>query len=320
MTVRRTNRHSRTCPVLLAIFLLILSVQWVTATYEHDPYKILGVSRSASQAEIKRAYKNLAREWWVADTGHQPRSIYITWHLHWCLSPLNPSLTSVLNTIDLFEHRSDLWCHVCFFRHPDKNKDPTAEDMFIKISKSYEVGENASQHVLKLTPLTDTMFHFLYKDPCLVIWNISCAVFSHLSSVPFTKILSNEERRSNFDRYGQTDENQPFGQSQHHGFRSFHNSFYFDESFFQFPRYPDCLTQFLIVHKYLFPPCKIPLFLHGNKSNDSPRSQNSPGCSFSDWCYWCTVTWISFLTCFLCISQNKQFKKRWTFKWKFWGF
>uniref|UniRef100_A0A3Q0S8P7 DnaJ homolog subfamily C member 16 n=1 Tax=Amphilophus citrinellus TaxID=61819 RepID=A0A3Q0S8P7_AMPCI len=109
----------------------------VKTTSEYDPYKILGVSRSASQTEIKRAYKRLAREW-----------------------------------------------------HPDKSKDPNAEDMFIKISKSYE-------------------------------------------------ILSNEERRSNFDRYGQMEENQPFGQSQHRGFRSFHNSFYFDESFFHFPRNRD---------------------------------------------------------------------------------
>uniref|UniRef100_A0A8C9ZID0 DnaJ homolog subfamily C member 16 n=1 Tax=Sander lucioperca TaxID=283035 RepID=A0A8C9ZID0_SANLU len=127
--------HARYRQSLLAIFLLILSVQLVRAASEYDPYKVLGVSRSASQAEIKRAYKNLAKEW-----------------------------------------------------HPDKNKDPKAEDMFIKVSKSYE-------------------------------------------------ILSNEERRSNFDNYGQMDENQPFGQSQHHGFRGFQNSFYFDESFFQFPRY-----------------------------------------------------------------------------------
>lgn len=40
---------------------------------------------------------------------------------------------------------------VGIFRHPDKNKDPKAEDMFIKISKSYEVGENASQYVRDLT-------------------------------------------------------------------------------------------------------------------------------------------------------------------------
>lgn len=28
-----------------------------------------------------------------------------------------------------------------FSRHPDKNKDPGAEDMFIKITKSYEVSK-----------------------------------------------------------------------------------------------------------------------------------------------------------------------------------
>uniref|UniRef100_A0AAX7TE12 DnaJ homolog subfamily C member 16 n=1 Tax=Astatotilapia calliptera TaxID=8154 RepID=A0AAX7TE12_ASTCA len=124
-------------PSFLAIFMLILSAELVKTASEYDPYYTLGVSRSASQAEIKRAYKRLAREW-----------------------------------------------------HPDKNKDPNAEDMFIRISKSYE-------------------------------------------------ILSNEERRSNFDRFGQKDENQHFGQSQHHGFRSFHSSFYFDESFFHFPRNRD---------------------------------------------------------------------------------
>ena len=63
MTLGRVGRHPRTCPVLLAIFLVILSVPVVRAASEYDPYKILGVSRSASQAEIKRAYKNLAKEW-----------------------------------------------------------------------------------------------------------------------------------------------------------------------------------------------------------------------------------------------------------------
>lgn len=95
-----------------------------------DPYKILGVTRSASQAEIKKVYKRLAKEW-----------------------------------------------------HPDKNKNPEAEDMFIKITKSYE-------------------------------------------------ILSSEEKRANYDRYGQTDDNQPYGHG-HYGHRPDH--FYFDESFFNFP-------------------------------------------------------------------------------------
>ncbi|XP_037534494.1 dnaJ homolog subfamily C member 16 [Nematolebias whitei] len=132
-------------PFLLAV-LLILTVCVVKPTSEFDPYQVLGVSRSASQAEIKRAYKNLAREW-----------------------------------------------------HPDKSKDPKAEDMFIKISKSYE-------------------------------------------------ILSNEERRSNFDRFGQMDENQPFSQSQRHGFRNFHSSFYFDESFFHFPRSRDFADSKYMLH------------------------------------------------------------------------
>lgn len=63
MTVWRDRRHPGTCPRLLAIFLLVLSVHWVKAAPEHDPYKILGVSRTASQADIKKAYKSLVKEW-----------------------------------------------------------------------------------------------------------------------------------------------------------------------------------------------------------------------------------------------------------------
>lgn len=58
-----TSSYPRICPGFLAIFLLVLSGQLVKTAAENDPYKILGVSRSASQAEIKKAYKNLAREW-----------------------------------------------------------------------------------------------------------------------------------------------------------------------------------------------------------------------------------------------------------------
>uniref|UniRef100_A0A4W6G974 DnaJ homolog subfamily C member 16 n=1 Tax=Lates calcarifer TaxID=8187 RepID=A0A4W6G974_LATCA len=118
---------------------VLLAVVWVLSVVltgptqagpEMDPYKILGVTRTASQAEIKKVYKRLAKEW-----------------------------------------------------HPDKNKNPGAEDMFIKITKSYE-------------------------------------------------ILSNEDKRANYDRYGQTDDTQPYG-SGRYGHR--HDSFYFDESFFNFP-------------------------------------------------------------------------------------
>uniref|UniRef100_A0A665WXS7 DnaJ homolog subfamily C member 16 n=1 Tax=Echeneis naucrates TaxID=173247 RepID=A0A665WXS7_ECHNA len=159
----------------LSVLLHLQIVHLVNTASDYDPYKILGVSRSASQAEIKRAYKSLAREW-----------------------------------------------------HPDKNKDPKAEDMFIKISKSYE-------------------------------------------------ILSNEERRSNFDRYGQMDDNQPFGQSQHQGFRSFHNSFYFDESFFHFPRSRDFADSKYLLHHAQF------------NSDVLPDSHRRPYLIkvTSEWCFAC---------------------------------
>uniref|UniRef100_A0A6Q2XY45 DnaJ homolog subfamily C member 16 n=1 Tax=Esox lucius TaxID=8010 RepID=A0A6Q2XY45_ESOLU len=114
----------------LADFLVYIILALDLTASEVDPYTILGVTKSASQAEIKKVYKRLAREW-----------------------------------------------------HPDKNKNEGAEDMFIKITKSYE-------------------------------------------------ILSNEEKRANYDRYGQTDDTQPYGRG-HHGHR--HDHFYFDESFFHFP-------------------------------------------------------------------------------------
>ncbi|KAM6435492.1 dnaJ homolog subfamily C member 16 isoform 1-T1 [Liasis olivaceus] len=122
---------------LVVVLFLVLALQILSAV-DFDPYRILGVSRTASQADIKKAYKKLAREW-----------------------------------------------------HPDKNKDPGAEDKFIQISKAYE-------------------------------------------------ILSNEEKRWNFDRYGDVGENQGFPhqqqqQQQHRQFHPFHESFYFDESFFHFP-------------------------------------------------------------------------------------
>ncbi|KAM5132034.1 dnaJ homolog subfamily C member 16 [Mantella aurantiaca] len=118
----------------LLVFLILALQILTTAATDFDPYRVLGISRTASQADIKKAYKKLAREW-----------------------------------------------------HPDKNKNPGAEDKFIQVSKAYE-------------------------------------------------ILSNEEKRTNYDRYGDLGENQGYSQQQHHHhFRHFHDSFYFDESFFHFP-------------------------------------------------------------------------------------
>ncbi|XP_034022879.1 dnaJ homolog subfamily C member 16-like [Thalassophryne amazonica] len=169
----RSSRQSRINSALLAIFLLILGKLLVEATSENNPYRILGVRRSATHAEIKRAYKNLAKEW-----------------------------------------------------HPDKNKDPMAEEMFIKITKSYE-------------------------------------------------ILSNQERRTKFDRYGHMEDNQHFTQSQHQGYRSFHSNFYFEESFFQFPRH-------FADSKYL---------LHHSQFNSEvlPDSHKRPYLIkvTSEWCFAC---------------------------------
>ncbi|XP_051737115.1 dnaJ homolog subfamily C member 16 isoform X1 [Ctenopharyngodon idella] len=116
---------------VMMIYMLLMDAV-VESAAGFDPYKVLGVTRSASQAEIKKVYKRLAKEW-----------------------------------------------------HPDKNKNPDAEDMFIKITKSYE-------------------------------------------------ILTNEEKRASYDRYGQTDNSHPYGRG-HYGFRHFHDNFYFDETFFHFP-------------------------------------------------------------------------------------
>ncbi|EHB11991.1 DnaJ-like protein subfamily C member 16 [Heterocephalus glaber] len=115
------------------LIVLVLILQILTAL-DFDPYRVLGVSRTASQADIKKAYKKLAREW-----------------------------------------------------HPDKNRNPGAADKFIQISKAYE-------------------------------------------------ILSNEEKRSNYDHYGDAGENQRHQQQQReYRFHHFHENFYFDESFFHFP-------------------------------------------------------------------------------------
>lgn len=54
---------------IIALFLIqLLSIcQHVEASSEKlgDPYKILGVDRRASLQDIRRAYKQLAKEWYV---------------------------------------------------------------------------------------------------------------------------------------------------------------------------------------------------------------------------------------------------------------
>ncbi|XP_033623845.1 dnaJ homolog subfamily C member 16-like [Fukomys damarensis] len=49
------------------------------------------------------------------------------------------------------------------------------------------------------------------------------------------EILSNEEKRSNYDHYGDAGEDQRQQQRREYRFRHFHENFYFEESFFHFP-------------------------------------------------------------------------------------
>lgn len=50
-------------PLAAALVLSVLLTGETHAGPDMDPYKILGVTRSASQAEIKKVYKRLAKEW-----------------------------------------------------------------------------------------------------------------------------------------------------------------------------------------------------------------------------------------------------------------
>lgn len=55
----------RCLPLAQVAVLLLLLTGSTNAGPEMDPYKILGLTRSASQAEIKKVYKRLAKEWQV---------------------------------------------------------------------------------------------------------------------------------------------------------------------------------------------------------------------------------------------------------------
>ncbi|XP_034028972.1 dnaJ homolog subfamily C member 16 [Thalassophryne amazonica] len=163
-------------PFCVLVFLSMLLTGSMQTGPDADPYKILGVTRTASQTEIKKVYKRLAKEW-----------------------------------------------------HPDKNKSPGAEDMFIKITKSYE-------------------------------------------------ILSNEDKRANYDRYGQTDDTQPYGSGR---YGHPHNSFYFDETFFNFP--------FNSKNSRDFADSKYTLQFNQYVNDVVPESYKRPYLIkiTSDWCFSC---------------------------------
>ncbi|KAG2459686.1 DJC16 protein, partial [Polypterus senegalus] len=144
---------------VLVIFLLLFTPNLLRAA-EFDPYKVLGLSKTASQTQIKKAYKQLAREW----------------HKYGNFSGFG-AFTSTL---------------IC-----QRGK---------------------------------MEWHFGIALP---LW-LKAMDNQKITCKPVCKVLSSEEKRANYDKYGDTDDTQAYGQ-QRQPFRHYHDSFYFDESFFHFP-------------------------------------------------------------------------------------
>lgn len=61
------NFSPKSIVAICLFFVIFISQQELINSTENlgDPYKILGVGRKASTQEIRRAYKQLAKEWWV---------------------------------------------------------------------------------------------------------------------------------------------------------------------------------------------------------------------------------------------------------------
>lgn len=58
--MRVLSKPFLSCLICLAVVLLVLGK---ASASEINPYRVLGVSQHASQAEIRKAYKQLVKEW-----------------------------------------------------------------------------------------------------------------------------------------------------------------------------------------------------------------------------------------------------------------
>ena len=77
------GRQRMSLPFAVVVVLLVLLAGSLYAAAEADPYKILGVTRSASQAEIKKVYKRLAKEWYAAVT---QIPLLFNMNIHWSVT------------------------------------------------------------------------------------------------------------------------------------------------------------------------------------------------------------------------------------------
>nr|CAG4643869.1 EOG090X049L [Lepidurus arcticus] len=104
-----------------------------TQIYAWDPYQILGVSRGATAQDIRKSYKQLAKEW-----------------------------------------------------HPDKNKDPLAENKFVEINKAYETLILMWNRSYDKSVLPNS-----YKQPQIILiyseWSMAC-----VQALPLWKRLVEE--------------------------------------------------------------------------------------------------------------------------------
>lgn len=55
------------------VLALLLLATGAASGFHEDPYKVLGVRRSATEAEIKRAYRELALKWHPDKVARQAR-------------------------------------------------------------------------------------------------------------------------------------------------------------------------------------------------------------------------------------------------------